>query len=268
MLILLLFRRLSSKGQEMKTTYFKLFFIISTFIIKALFIQQSFAQEIDTFFTTPEERAYLDFLRQEFLLNNQANDFNIEEVVPVVPVIEEEAEDAPIISSYTLGGIFTRQDGTRTVWLNNANIDESNLPENMSLRSSEDATLLTIQLESGRFDLRAGQTLDAVNEQVLESWQLPTPEQNIERPEGDLDTTESDIQPDSPLLESASANLAVLDAEEAEQVDPLPMLEVDTISISAEEIRSIISNEDPAALTEFMQTLQNFEEVQIDDNLQ
>lgn len=248
----------------MKSTHFKFHILIITSFINAVIVQGSLAQEVGTFFTTPEERAYLDFLRQEFLLNNQADDFNIDEVVPVIPVIEE-VVDAPVISNYSLGGIFTRQDGTRTVWLNGNNINENNLPANMRLVSSGNSTLLSIQLESGRFELRAGQTLDAVNGQVLESWQLPDLEQNVEMPENSSATIENELQSDNQLLEPDTASLAALDTE---QVDPLPELEVETLSISAEEIRSIINSEDPVALTEFMQTLQNFEEVQIDDNAQ
>lgn len=248
----------------MNNLQFKFHILIITSFFNVLIVQGTIAQEVGTFFTTPEERAYLDFLRQEFLLNNQANDFNIDEVVPVIPVIEEEVE-APVISNYTLRGIFTRQDGTRSVWLNGNNIDENNLPGNMRLLSSGGSTLLAIQLESGRFELRAGQTLDAVNGQVLESWQLPAIEQNAEIPENSAGIIEDERQSDTQLVKPDTTNLAALDAE---QVDPLPTLEVETLSISAEEIRSIINSEDPVALTEFMQTLQNFEEVQIDDNAQ
>ena len=158
--------------------------------------------------------------------------------MPVIPVIEEEVE-VPVISNYTLGGIFTRQDGSRTVWLNGNNINENNLPVNMRLLSSGGSSLLAIQLESGRFELRAGQTLDAVNGQVLESWQLPAIEQNVEIPGNSAGTIEGEGQADTQFLEPDATNLATLDAE---QVDPLPALEVETLSISAEEIRSIVQD--------------------------
>lgn len=222
------------------------------------------AQEISTLFTTPEERAYLDFLRQEFLLNNQANNFDIDEVVPAVPIIEEVVVDAPAISSYALEGIFTRRDGSRTVWLNNSNFDENNLPANMMLVDINSQTMLRIQTESGLFDLKAGQTLDVVNGIVLESWQLDTPEPLTNQNNSNGNTAEPaqentvEVLPQNPLVENETEDT------EPEEIDVLaPPLEMDADTLP-EEITSVIESGDSVAIAELFQTLQANE--QIPDN--
>lgn len=235
----------------------------SCILLCLILVRPIFAQEIDTLFTTPEERAYLDFLREDFLLNSALNDFNIDEVVPVVPVIDD-VEDAPSISSYSLAGMFTRQDGSKSIWLNENNITENSLPDNMMLIETASDTFLRIQTDAGEFDLRAGQTLDVVNGQVIETWQITNPESNNEVLEVTTETVDEGLV-ENQIVESEEASLIT---DLTEQIDPLPELATETLTISAEEISSILSSEDPAALTEFMQTLQNFEEVQIDDNIQ
>lgn len=240
----------------MKNILFKSCILLCLFLVRPLF-----AQNIDTLFTTPEERAYLNFLREEFLLNSALNDFNIDEVVPAVPVIDV-VEDAPSISSYSLSGIFTRQDGSKSIWLNENNITENSLPANMILVETATDTFLRIQTDAGEFDLRAGQTLDVVNAQVIETWQITNPESSNEVLENTTEVDDGDLVEDQ-IAEPEESSLIT---DITEQVDPLPELERETLTISTEEISSILSSDDPAALTEFMQTLQNFEEVQIDEN--
>jgi len=206
-----------------------------------VFAKTSFAQEIGTLFTTPEERAYLDFLREEFLLNNQANDFDIDEVVPAVPVIDVE-EDASSISTYSLGGIFTRQDGSRTVWLNENNITENNLPDNMILVNTATSSLLRIQIDTGVYDLRAGQTLDVINNQVLESWQLPRPELDNELTENNTDTNEENVQ--------------------------VAQLPEDNTTVIPSDVDIVGSGEELIPAEELIQLLQEFQEAQNNENLQ
>ncbi|PCJ40898.1 MAG: hypothetical protein COA71_09870 [SAR86 cluster bacterium] len=213
----------------------------SILLLSMVFAKTSFAQEIGTLFTTPEERAYLDFLREEFLLNNQANDFDIDEVVPAVPVIDVE-EDASSISTYSLGGIFTRQDGSRTVWLNENNITENNLPDNMILVNTATSSLLRIQIDTGVYDLRAGQTLDVINNQVLESWQLPRPELDNELTENNTDTNEENVQ--------------------------VAQLPEDNTTVIPSDVDIVGSGEELIPAEELIQLLQEFQEAQNNENLQ
>lgn len=225
--------------------------IKSCIIFSLCLTRLAFAQEIDTLFTTPEERAYLDFLRAEFLLNNQANDFNIDEVVPAVPVIEE-AIEAPTVSFYSLGGIFTRQDGSRTVWLNEQNFDENNLPGNMMLIASNSTTLLRIQTDAGVYDLRAGQTLDVVNNRILESWQLPATQNTTETV--DQNNTEAAAEE-----LTASQPLAMNNQDEIR-------IEEDETSASSETINTFLETEEVATTPELIQQFRNSEGAQTDGN--
>lgn len=128
------------------------------------------AQLEGTLFTQPEERAYLDYLRDEFLRNNAERGFDIEEAaIPVIPTDEVAAPAGPI--EFSFGGIMTRRDGSRSLWLNGAVLAERDLPAGMSLVGADRGTSLRIAHEGRTYVLRPGQTVDLVAGKVMESYQ-------------------------------------------------------------------------------------------------
>tara|TARA_R110000772_G_scaffold29023_8_gene72850 strand:+ start:906 stop:1628 length:723 start_codon:yes stop_codon:yes gene_type:complete len=240
----------------MKNKLFYIFFLLSLFLFLA---RPAFAQEVSTLFTTPEEREYLDFLRQQFLIENQEDDFNIDEVVPAIPVIVDDNEDTtPSINYYTLGGII-RQNNTRTVWLNELSINESNLPANMRLVMADSSLLLRIQTELGSFDLKSGQTLDVENGQILESWQFPALGMNNEAAQNNSGNT-TQIQPANTLPENSAVAASLADTSS-------PDVNSENLTITADEIGSLIGNDDPIAVTELLQILQ-IQEALSDESIQ
>lgn len=128
------------------------------------------AQIEGTLFTQPEERAYLDYLRDEFLRNNAERGFDIEEAtIPVIPGDDVAAPAGP--TEFSFGGIMTRRDDTRSLWLNGAVLAERDLPAGMSLVAADRGTALRIAHEGKVYVLRPGQTVDLVAGNVMESYQ-------------------------------------------------------------------------------------------------
>ncbi len=144
-------------------------------------------------FTSAAEREYLDFLRAEYLRNNQVDDFNIAETIPEIPVIEEEVTANTGPEFYRLGGIITQRDGSRTLWLNNVAVNERDLPQNMRLLTAGNTLALRISLEQGTFDLRPGQTLDVFNARVRDGFDAI--DSSVESNPADNNIASSDINP-------------------------------------------------------------------------
>lgn len=123
-------------------------------------------------FTSPEEREYLDYLREEFVRNSQSATFNIEEdVIPDIPVQEETQEAAPEITEYKFGGIMTGVNGSRMIWLNGRRVAERDLPGSMSLASTGSGNLLNISANGTLYQLKPGQTLNVQAGSVTDSYQ-------------------------------------------------------------------------------------------------
>ncbi len=118
-----------------------------------------------TLFTSPEQRAYLDYLRQDFLARSRERGFDISTTeVPDIPTADTAAEDsAPVV--HRLGGIVTLRDGTQRIWLNGQALGEDELPEGFSLISHNGALLLSIIHEGRHYELKAGQSLELGGEQ-------------------------------------------------------------------------------------------------------
>lgn len=126
------------------------------------------SQMLGTLFTTPEERAYLDYLRQDFLERSQQAGFDIDEATVSTALISE-PEVISII--FHLGGIVNNSDGGRTIWLNDAALAEKDLPSNLSLVSRDGTTALKIYAREKNFYLKTGQTLDIESGQFWESFE-------------------------------------------------------------------------------------------------
>lgn len=131
-------------------------------------------QGIGTLFTSPQERQYLDYLREENLRQSRASTFNIQEdVIPDIPIVQDEVveEARPEVALYQFGGIMVRRNGSRMVWLNGSQVAESELPGNMTLVVSGGDTLLSIRANGNIFRLKPGQTADVTGNRVLEPFQ-------------------------------------------------------------------------------------------------
>jgi len=137
------------------------------------------AQVQGTLFTSPEQRAYMDFLRQEFLSRSTNAGFDIE--VPEIPEFAAtdatgtEVPEGP--TEFTLGGILTGRDGTRSVWLNNNLLHESELPDWVRIITSGESPILQLNVNGSRWELRPGQTVDLASGTVSEAYQRPPPEE-------------------------------------------------------------------------------------------
>lgn len=134
------------------------------------------AQLEGTLFTSPDQRAYMDFLRQEFLASSQDAGFNIEvPEIPEVPVegTEETGPAEPV--EFTFGGIMTSRDGTRSVWLNNQLLQESDLPDWVRIVSATPGLALQLDANGSRWLLKPGQTVDVTAGTIVEEYQRPAP---------------------------------------------------------------------------------------------
>jgi len=211
--------------------------LLCVFLLLVAFSAPGQAQSFGSLFTTPQEREYLDYLREEFLANNQARDFNIVETPPTIPVVEEVVTGP---SHYTLGGIITQRDGSRIVWLNNSTMREQDLPGNMQVLSSGGSLLLRISIDQGNFNLRPGQILDIANGRISEAYQT-----TLNRPEA---------------TNAIPAPVPVLTAPEANPEQSNGALQTDTAASSLQDLpanfSSILSEADPQELAEFIEALQ------------
>lgn len=203
-------------------------------------------QEFGTLFTSPEEREYLDFLREENLRLSQQNTFNIQEdIIPEIPVVEEEEEvDAgPAISEYKFGGIMVRLNGSRMVWLNGTQIAESNLPGNMALAESAGSMLLVIRSDGTNYQIKPGQTFNVLTGRVVDAFQSGTPQAPTgNSPAAPLPTTET-AQPEADNVEDEAAqdNSAALSTPSAEDLAAvLERLGASEESVSEEQIQQAL----------------------------
>ena len=128
-----------------------------------------YSQGIGALFTTPEEREYLDYLREDFLARTAEAGFDIDqEAVPDIPETEEEVQEN---LEFHLNGIMTRVDGGRTVWLNGSPIFERDLPSNASIVMSDGIAALRLVTPDNAYILKPGQTVDISTGQFWESFE-------------------------------------------------------------------------------------------------
>jgi hypothetical protein len=178
-------------------------FQLLCFLFMLLMSQSSLAQFQGKIFTSPEERAHLDALRDDFLKKSQDKGFDFEEAAPppLPETTEEQAADSTPIE-YALGGILTRRDGSHTVWLNNEPVAEANLPANMRLAVDGPLVVLRIAVGTSRFQLKPGQTLNASTGEIQETRQrVPAPADNV-NVLGTTSYAETAISSDEPVPDS------------------------------------------------------------------
>lgn len=130
------------------------------------------AQSLGRLFTTAAERAALN-LKREALFEEQS----LQELrIPDTPVVVEAQPQE--LGTVQLTGIVRRADGLHTVWLNGVPVDEADLPAHVRLLQQGDAAVLAVQVQGREFMLKPGQSLDAGQGIVRESFEV-TPEQII-----------------------------------------------------------------------------------------
>lgn len=180
------------------------------------------AQLTGTLFTSPEQREYLDYLRQEFLASSSERGFDIDEAeIPEIPeaVAEAEAEAGPVV--YTLGGIVSLRDGTQRIWLNGKALSESELPGEARLVRDNGMLVLRFSTANGTYLLRPGQTLELTAGSVVENYQRSVDEAEAEHPES---LTEGEELADAADAEATPSEAALdptsLDASENAVTEP------------------------------------------------
>jgi hypothetical protein len=177
-------------------------FRIAAYYALALAATQVQAQLEGTLFTQPDEREYLDYLREEFRRTSTEEGFNIEEsAIPEIPDSQVVTPTGPV--EFTFGGIMTRRDGSRSVWLNGRVLAESELPTGISVVAGARSASLQIVDKGNTYLLRPGQTVDLTAGTVVENFQRPQPE-----PEAAMAAPE-------PVADAAAAEVAVEAADEA-----------------------------------------------------
>ena len=128
------------------------------------------AQLQGTLFTSPEQRSYLDALREQYLARNREGGFDVEDIsIPALP--EPEAAPPPEAVMYRLGGIMSRRDGSHSIWLNGSSLSENALPDGASLVRESGTLALRFETPRGVAFLRPGQTLNFDRGVVLESYE-------------------------------------------------------------------------------------------------
>lgn len=202
-------------------------------LLAALLAADAQAQLEGTLFTQPNEREYLDYLRQEFLRNNAERGFDIQEVA--IPEVPDDVASTPTgPTEFSFGGIMTRRDGSRSVWLNGRNLAESELPQGISLVSEGRNVTLRITHEGNVYMLRPGKTVDLTAGSVFENFQRPSPtvavtttsaaepelapssDQETSAPTAQSDETADDLTSTSSEVDPLAAAVSELDDEEVD----------------------------------------------------
>lgn len=184
------------------------------FVLSVLgFPAAGYSQEFGTLFTSPEEREYLDYLRQEFLERSAQAGFDIDQ--DVIPDIPEDNEIVEELVYFHLGGIVTRQDGGRALWLNGKYILENELPSDKTLVRVDGITALRIVTANASYLLKPGQSVDVSTGQFWEAFeQSPnsTPGQEAAAKEESVSQSLPSAQQSStnPIAEGISEGLDLL----------------------------------------------------------
>lgn len=192
--------------------------------------------ELGTLFTTPEERVYLDYLREDFLATSQASDFDIDEQIPPIIVISDETEANSSITEFIVGGFLNRRDGNRAAWINGVLINESELPSNMEFISTGTGLSLRIETETASFVLKPGQKLNTLSGQISEAFGLSSTD-SLTIPQAGA-SREADIIA-IPIANQEPANTQASGADSISQEEALEALIRNT---SPEEIAILLEN--------------------------
>ncbi len=139
------------------------------------------ANELGRFFTTPEDRAMLDNMREA-----AANPVIVQDEPEPEPVVEEyvepvlEPEEEVEIPGITVNGVVYRQDGNSTAWLNGENTLEGDL-ESQYLSVDGSAIKgqnvpVQIKINKRELLLKPGQTYQPEVDHVMDVYKQQKPE--------------------------------------------------------------------------------------------
>lgn len=219
----------------------------------ASWTQQLYAQLTGTLFTEPEEREYLDYLRQEFIRSSAAEGFDIEESqIPEIPDGQLPTESGP--QEFTFGGIMTRRDGSRSIWLNGRVFAESELPAGVSLVMSANSTSLRIANSTATYVLRPGQTVDLTTGSILENYQRPQADAAaLSAPPADpvAAAQPADAEPDATQVAEEGLSVA------ADEVTPSAGVEEEGAVADTDAIAAAVSGLDDEAVETLFEVLEN-----------
>lgn len=137
--------------------------VLMTFSLEAA------SQNFGKLFTTPEERQYLDGLRENFLQRTELEGFNISEQFK--PLLESTAPDQNV--EFELSGFMKRRNGGKAVWLNGKALNENELPQNVTIVSRKGLEMLRFVVQKNVHYIKAGQTLNIETGHVRESFESP-----------------------------------------------------------------------------------------------
>lgn len=196
------------------------------------------AQLQGTLFTSPEQRAYLDYLRQDFLARSRERGFDISPTaIPEIPTGADAPEDtAPVV--HRLGGIVRLRDGTQRIWLNGQALRESELPEGASLVHENGVPALRFVTDSGTYVLRPGQALEVAGGIVTETYHRPPDAPSVPAPNLGLDTEEANtasnsIAGEEPAQTAQTEEPSAVSGEQATELPP---------QASAEDLRKLLDS--------------------------
>lgn len=144
--------------------------ILAAALLLLLIPEAGRAQLAGTLFTSPEQRSYLDALREQYLARNRDRGFDVDDaVIPALPQSEPAPQAEAVL--YQLSGILNRRDGGYSIWLNGRSLGEDDLPPAASLVRESGTLALRFATPSGTATLRPGQTLNFDTGVVVENYQ-------------------------------------------------------------------------------------------------
>jgi hypothetical protein len=163
------------------------------------------AQVQGTLFTTPEQRAYLDYLRTEYQARSGDRGFDIQQTdVPEIPTNTVAQAAAPQV--FTLGGIMARREGGYVIWLNGRSFTETELPAGISLQRNEGVLGLRFTTNGRARFIKPGQTIELNAGVVQEAW---------ERPQSRVAVLVESAEEESEIFESETETPAASDSIDA-----------------------------------------------------
>lgn len=205
------------------------------FILAALSLgcaSNVYSQDFGKLFTAPEEREYLDYLRQEFLASTADAGFDIDDnSVPEIPQ-DEEADS----NEFYLGGVMTRVDGGRTVWLNGTPTREGDLPSNTSIVVVDGITALKLVTDDASYVLKPGQTVDITTGEFWETFDRdPNAADQSPQPEAAEESVSPDVQISTPSISNTVETTTATNSEIADELG-LPGVEFTPEQLQAIEV--------------------------------
>lgn len=155
-------------------------------VVANLWLPVADAQQLGRLFTTPEERAELDEIRND-------PDFGKEEA-PEVVVVPEQGPGGPLVEHVTINGIVLRSSGNNYSWINGDNIrsgDATREGIRVETRQLSGGGTIRLVLPSGQdtVQLKPGQKIDVLTGSILEPYEQDAGEQaatifeDVEEPE-------------------------------------------------------------------------------------